>query len=71
MKKPLFALPNGWATSPWGSCTSCPDVNLKVESTTHRPIREEYQTALEAAFERHFKQVQMSEDASQAADAES
>ena len=54
-----------------GSCTSCPDVNLKVESTTHRPIREEYQTALEAAFERHFKQVQMSEDASQAADAES
>jgi hypothetical protein len=49
-----------------GGCTFCADVTLKVAATTHRPVLEEYQSALEAAFELHFKQVHMHEDASQA-----
>jgi len=69
MKKPSLRITKWMGNIPVeGACTSCADVNLKVESTTHRPIREEYQTALEAAFELHFKQVHMrEEDASQAA----
>ena len=42
-----------------GGCTSCADATFKVTATTHRPALEEYQTALEAAFELHFKQVHM------------
>jgi hypothetical protein len=50
-----------------GGCTSCADVNLKVQATTHRPALEEYRTALAAAFELHFKHVHMRDDASQTA----
>ena len=72
MKKPSLRITKWMGNIPVeGGCTSCADVRLKVESTTHRPILEEYQTALEAAFELHFKQVHMREDASQAAASES
>ncbi len=72
MQKPSLRITKWMGNIPVeGGCTSCADVNLKVESTTHRPIREEYQTALEAAFELHFKQVHMCEDASQATGPES
>ena len=50
-----------------GGCTFCADVNFKVNATTHRPVLEEYQTALEAAFELHFKHVHVREDTSQTA----
>lgn len=72
MKKPSLRITKWMGNIPVeGGCTSCAGVRLNVESTTHRPILEEYQTALEAAFELHFKQVHMREDTSQAAGSES
>ena len=68
MNKPSLRITKWMGNIPIeGGCTACPDVNLKVGATTHRPILEEYQTALETAFELHFKQVHMREDSSQRA----
>ena len=63
MNKPSLRITKWMGNIPVeGGCTSCADVNLKVAATTHRPVLEEYQTALEAAFELHFKQAHMRED---------
>jgi hypothetical protein len=68
MNKPSLRITKWMGNIPVeGGCTSCSDVNLKVAATTHRPVAEEYRTALATAFELHFKLVHMREDASQAA----
>ena len=68
MNKPSLRITKWMGNIPVeGGCTSCADVNLRVQATTHRPVLEEYQTALAAAFDLHFKQVHMRDDASQAA----
>ena len=68
MNKPSLRITKWMGNIPVeGGCTSCADVNLKVQATTHRPVLEEYRTALAAAFELHFKEVHMRDDASQAA----
>jgi hypothetical protein len=68
MNKPSLRITKWMGNIPVeGGCTSCADVNLKVAATTRRPILEEYQTALETAFELHFKQIHMREDGESAA----
>ena len=60
MKKPSLRVTKWLGDIPVeGSCTSCPDVTLRVTATARRPDREEYQKALLRGFEHHVKQVHL------------
>jgi hypothetical protein len=67
MKKPELTITKYDTIVPVeGSCTSCPDVKFTVPNA-ERMGPPEAQNVLNGQFKKHFKEVHMHEDASQAA----
>jgi hypothetical protein len=67
MKKPSLRITKWLGDIPIeGECTSCPEIGkFGVRST--RPNKAEHQKQLQQAFDSHFKEVHLREDASHAA----
>jgi len=65
MKKPFIRVTKWLGDIPVeAECTACPAAEkFRVTSTSHRPNREEYQKALQRAFDQHFKIVHAREAA--------
>ena len=67
MKKPELTITKSDGIVPVeGSCTSCPDVRFKVPHP-ERMGPPEAQNMLNGQFKKHFREIHMREDASQAA----
>jgi hypothetical protein len=67
MKKPELIITKKRGLIPYaGICSSCPAIG-EFRVGTNQPNREKNEKILNAAFERHFKKVHLTEDASQAA----
>jgi hypothetical protein len=64
MKRPTLRVTKWLGDIPVeAECTSCQAAGkFRVASTNPRPNREEYRTALQRAFDHHFKTVHMHED---------
>jgi hypothetical protein len=68
MKKPSLRVTKWLGDIPvGGECTACPTVRFERGPISHRPNREEYRHTLQQEFDRHFKNVHLRQDASQAA----
>lgn len=46
-------------------CTSCVAIRFEVNSTSHRPTREEYQKSLQNQFDAHLRKFHSRPDARQ------
>jgi hypothetical protein len=56
MKKPAIRVTKWLADIPVeATCTACPNVSFRAQSTNHRPNREEYQRSLQSQFDAHCK----------------
>jgi len=56
MKKPTIRVTKWLADIPVeASCSACPTVLFRAQSSSHRPNREEYQTSLQAQFDSHLR----------------
>ncbi len=56
MKKPFLRVTKWLGDIPVeAECMACPEVKFRVTSTSHRPIRAEYQQALQRDFDHHLK----------------
>lgn len=69
MKKPFIHVTKWLGDIPVeAECRACPGAEkFRVAATSHRPNREEYQKALQRAFDQHCRTVHVHRDASQAA----
>ena len=58
MKKPFLRVTKWLGDIPVeATCIACAGVQLRVNSTSHRPTREAYQRLLQGEFDRHVKAV--------------
>ncbi|MGA9813547.1 MAG: hypothetical protein WBQ64_12255 [Terriglobales bacterium] len=68
MKKPFLRVTKWLGDIPVeAECMACADTKFRVNSTSHRPSREEYQKTLQREFDHHVKTVHMPEDAGKGA----
>jgi len=68
MKKPFLRVTKWLGDIPVeAGCTSCAGLKFQVRSPSHRPMRKEYQEALQRDFDHHFKTVHLRESASDGA----
>jgi hypothetical protein len=65
MKKPFIRVTKWLGDIPVeAECTACPGVEkFRAVSASHRPNREEYQKALQRAFDEHIKTAHKAEGA--------
>jgi hypothetical protein len=62
MKKPFLCVTKWLGDIPVeAECRACTDTKFQVASTSHRPTKEEYQSALQREFNHHLKTVHASE----------
>ena len=58
MKKPTIRVTKWLADIPVeATCTACPSVAFRAQSSTHRPNREEYTRSLLSQFDAHCRSV--------------